>query len=96
MCVHIMYSHITRHGIENIYHIREHILSYQRTHSIYILYTYFCLFIVETQNPSKGDQVRRMLERSFTETNKLLEKDRQIDSSLRSFFFFFYTHVYNT
>lgn len=40
------------------------------------------LMNVETQNPSKGDQVRRMLERSFTETNKLLEKDRQIDSSL--------------
>jgi len=36
----------------------------------------------ETQNPGNGEQVRKMLERSFTETNTMLEKDRQIDSSL--------------
>ena len=36
----------------------------------------------ETKNPGNGEQVRKMLERSFTETNKMLEMDRQIDSSL--------------
>lgn len=40
------------------------------------------LMKAETQNPGDGDAVRRMLEKSFVDTNKQLEKDRQIDSSL--------------
>lgn len=40
------------------------------------------LLKTETQSPGNDDKIRQMLERSFTETNKQLEKDRQIDSSL--------------
>lgn len=40
------------------------------------------LLKTETQNPGDGEAVKKMLEKSFTETNKQLEKDRQIDSSL--------------
>jgi len=40
------------------------------------------LMKAETQNPGDGEAVRKMLEKSFVETNKQLEKDRQIDSSL--------------
>lgn len=40
------------------------------------------LLKAETQNPGDGEAIRKMLEKSFTETNKQLEKDRQIDSSL--------------
>jgi len=36
----------------------------------------------ETQNPGNGEAMTKMLEKSFNETNRNLEKDRQIDSSL--------------
>ena len=41
------------------------------------------MLLTETKKPSGNDDgIREMLEKSFTETHKQLERERQIDSSL--------------